>query len=344
MAALLAGTMMLGMSVHTFAAEKNTVSVTSMDAASTVKKTWNVAENGLFNDSEEFTFTLSYKNADPVGTNKIVPPKLENNDFSSKQVILTTTWKTNANGGKSASTQIGYEKLFENIVFCAPGVYHFELIEEAGNNPNIVYSKAIYYIDVQVVWDNVDEGTLKIGKIVTKNDHQDASDAERKVPDADFVNDATKNSELAISKTVAGNAANKQDEFTFTILLDSNTAFGTYSTDRDKVTVTAGQETTFKLRHGEKIIIHNIPIDAKYTVTETDAKGYKKTEVVVNSGEKEVKKVAESVIKEGSNTVAYTNTDDAIAPTGIMLSYVPSILLFAIAVIACFLFFRRTRE
>lgn len=344
MAVLLAGTMMLGISVSVFAAEKSTVSVTTEDTASKVKKTWNVAENGLFIDNEEFKFTLNYENADPIGTNETVQPKLGRDDFLTKQVVITTTWKANAEGGESISAEIGYEKLFEDITFSAPGIYHFELKEEEGKNPNISYSKTSYDIDVQVIWDKIEEGTLKIGGIVTKKRSQDVtSDTEKKVPDAIFVNEPAEHRDLTISKTVAGNAANKNDIFTFTVLLDPNTTSGTYSTNYEKVTVTAGQEATFTLKHGEKLIIHNLPIHAKYTVTEKDSKGYEKTEIAINRDAKKTGKVAEATIIPDCNTVAYTNTNNVASPTGMILQYVPNVLLLVVAVIGCFIFFRRRR-
>lgn len=341
MAALLSGLMLFGMSVSVSAADGHTVSVT--DTTSKVEKTWNVAENGLFNDEETFEFTLAYTGADAVGTNDTAVPQNADGNFTSKTVTMTDTWKTNANNGKSASSEITYATLFEGITFSAPGLYHFTLSENKGANPNISYSDAVYYIDVQVVRDSVDEDTLKIGGIVTKNKADAESTDAGKVSKAAFVNEAADSKSLTVSKTVAGNSANKNDEFTFTVELDANTASGTYSTNVSNLTVTAGQQATFTLKHGQTFVINNLPIGAKYTITETDAKDYDQTEVAVNSGQKTESKVAESTIVDGTNTVAYTNTDNVATPTGIFLQYAPYILLLGVAILGCFAFFRRRR-
>lgn len=341
MAALLSGAMLFGMSVSVFAEDSKTISVT--DDASKVEKIWNVAENGLFNDTESFNFTLAYTDADGIGTNATAVPQYEDSDFASKVVTITDTWKTDADNGTSASSEIDYTTLFDGITFSAPGLYHFTLSENVGTNPNISYSDATYYLDVQVVWDDVVAGTLKIGGIVTKNNPDATSTEDGKVSKAAFVNSAADSERLTVSKAVAGNSANKNDEFTFTVELNAATASGTYSTSLENVTVTAGQATTFTLKHGQTFVINNLPIGAEYTIIETDAKNYDKTEVDVNNGEKTENKVAESEIVEGTNTVAYTNTDNAVTPTGIFLQYAPYVLLLGAAVLGCFVFFRRRR-
>ena len=67
-AALLSGTMLLGMTGSVFAADAQTdamsVSVTANDTSAVLTKTWTAAENGLLKDGEEFTFQLTY---DSVG-------------------------------------------------------------------------------------------------------------------------------------------------------------------------------------------------------------------------------------------------------------------------------------
>ena len=63
-AALLSGTMLLGMTGSVFAADAQTdamsVSVTANDTSAVLTKTWTAAENGLLKDGEEFTFQLTY--------------------------------------------------------------------------------------------------------------------------------------------------------------------------------------------------------------------------------------------------------------------------------------------
>lgn len=69
----------------------------------------------------------------------------------------------------------------------------------------------------------------------------------RKAEGAGFENTEADAESLKITKTVSGSAANKNDEFTFTVVV--NGIDGTYSTNKADVTVTNGEKTTFTLKH-----------------------------------------------------------------------------------------------
>lgn len=340
-AALLSGAMVLGMSITSFAAAP-AISVGEGDTEANVTKTWNVADSGLFNDTENFDFTLTYKGATPVGSNATATPQYNGSEMGSKDVDITTDWAENATDTSSTGT-LSYVKLFEGITFSAPGEYSFTLDEIDGSNPNISYDPSTYTIKVQVVWDTVGE-TLKIGGIVTSKvgeagGTKTGSDGKE---GASFTNDAADNESLTISKTVAGNAANKDDVFSFTITV--NGIDGTYSTNVEGKTVTNGVATEFTLKHGDNFEIYNLPVGATYTVEETDTQNYSSTEVSVNKANAtDGTKVTNQAIVDGTNTVDYTNTNTVGTPTGIFLNFVPFILIFGAAVLGCFVFFRRRR-
>ena len=159
---------------------------------------------------------------------------------------------------------------------------------------------------------------------------------------AGFENTEADAESLKITKTVSGSAANKNDEFTFTVIV--NGIDGTYSTNKADVTVTNGEETTFTLKHGETFEIKNLPAGAAYTVKETDSKGYDTTNVSVNGGKAVESKSANGTINlDATNTVAYTNIDTVTPPTGVILHFVPVLLAFAAAFGGCLVFFRRKR-
>ena len=245
-AALLSGTMLLGMTGSVFAADAQTdamsVSVTANDTSAVLTKTWTAAENGLLKDGEEFTFQLTYDSVEAVSTNVPAAPQYMNQLMSEGTAVDTTLsaqWKTSAAGGNTSSATKSYVDLLNGISFTTPGTYHFTLSENAGINPNISYDTATYEIIVQVVWKDNFEG-LKINGVST-------AQGENKLDGATFENNAAANKTLTVSKKVGGGAANKNDDFTFKVTITG--IDGTYSTNVAGKTITNGTETEFTLRH-----------------------------------------------------------------------------------------------
>ena len=345
-ATILSGTMLMGMSLTAFAADAQGASVSGYTGAGKqITKTWSVAENGLLNDSETFNFALKYTGVDAIGTNATGTPTLNGSAMTqnnaTKTAQITSAWKTNAAGGVSSSETLDYDDLFAGISFTAPGLYHFELSETAGSNPNIAYDNRSYQLDVQVVWETEDNGSqtgnLKVSGIATTS-----AATNQKSEGAGFENTEADAESLKITKTVSGSAANKNDEFTFTVVV--NGIDGTYSTNKADITVTNGEETKFTLKHGETFEIKNLPAGAAYTVKETDSKGYDTTNVSVNGENAVESKSANGTINlDATNTVAYTNIDTVTPPTGVILHFVPVLLAFAAAFGGCLVFFRRKR-
>ena len=215
------------------------------------------------------------------------------------------------------------------------------LRENPGHNPNIAYSDQSYLLDVQVVWETEDNGSqtgnLKVSGIATTS-----VATNQKSEGAGFENTEADAESLKITKTVSGSAANKNDEFTFTVVV--NGIDGTYSTNKADVTVTNGEKTTFTLKHGETFEIKNLPAGADYTVNEIDPKGYDTTNVSVNGENAVESKSANGTINlDKTNTVAYTNIDTVTPPTGVILHFAPVLLAFAAAFGGCLVFFRRKR-
>lgn len=340
-AALLSGTMLLGMTGSVFAADAQTdamsVSVTANDTSAVLTKTWTAAENGLLKDGEEFTFRLTYDSVEAVSTNVPAAPQYMNQLMSEGTAVDTTLsaqWKTSAAGGNTSSATKSYVDLLNGISFTTPGTYHFTLSENAGINPNISYDTATYEIIVQVVWKDNFEG-LKINGVST-------AQGENKLDGATFENNAAANKTLTVSKKVGGGAANKNDDFTFKVTIRG--IDGTYSTNVAGKTITNGTETEFTLRHGETFVVKNLPANASYTVVETDKKGYQKTEVSVNKEANQTSDTAEGTIRmDGENTVDYTNTKTVPSPTGIALEILPFAVLFLAAIAGGVVFFRRKR-
>ena len=100
---------------------------------------------------------------------------------------------------------------------------------------------------------------------------------------------------LAVQKTVAGNAGETDREWNFTVTLDDAGISGIYG----DMSFTGG-EATFTLKHGEQKTATGLPAGIYYTVTEDKADDYT-TQATGASGQ---------IPAEGTATAAFTNTRD----------------------------------
>lgn len=123
---------------------------------------------------------------------------------------------------------------------------------------------------------------------------------------------------LKISKTVTGDHAPTDKEFTFTVTVkkDETPVTGEYSTDNDKITFDSTGKATFKLANAESLTIYGLPTGATYTVEETSVNGYSPS-VYVTGDENAIKDGGTVTGTIGHNTkegsfieVAYTNKFD----------------------------------
>ena len=118
-----------------------------------------------------------------------------------------------------------------------------------------------------------------------------------------FVNvkNETPKGSLTISKIVGGNAGELDRDFTFKIELfdeSNNILTGTYNYTGDKTgTITSGDTVT--LKHGESVMINDLPVGTIYKVTEIEANTDGYTTTMKNN---------EGTITEGNITTSFENT------------------------------------
>lgn len=319
-AAVLAGTMAF-MPVSAFA-------TTVSDTTNVVSKTWSAASNAQLNDTEKFTYELTYNKdaSQKQGTNELT----DFSSFGTKTVDLTTTWKTNAKGEATATAYLTATQLFGETDFTAPGTYVFNLKEKKGSNPNISYSTDTYTVTVTVSWPE-DYPTHKTPVIQSIKVRNAAGD---KVDTASFTNSAAANDTLTVSKTVSGTAANTDDEFTYKLALNGVDGSYNFTKTGDGITTpvtgTIKNGDTFKLKHGQQIVIANLPEGATYTVTENDT-DYTESNKVDNVASTNGL-VATGTIKTGGDTVAYKNTKGFASDTGITMNTLPFVVVATVAV------------
>ena len=222
------------------------------------------------------------------------------------------------------------------------GVYTYTIKETAGTTAGVDYDTNSVTMKVTVVNDET-SGAFKVESVsFIKNGSKLAND------EAAFNNTYTAN-KLEVSKQVKGNLGDKSKYFDFTITLtgkDEETAYdengytvsgGSY--DENPTFIEVGATTRFKLKHNDTITIENLPKDVTYTVTETAVDKYTTT---VNGIEGNV---AEGETASDKATQAFVNNKGGEIDTGINLTTLPYILVFAgVIVIAGAAFITRRRK
>lgn len=180
---------------------------------------------------------------------------------------------------------------------------------------------------------NGDDGNLRIAAVHTEAVGEAKSDSFENTYSAGTLN---------ISKTVKGNLGDESRYFEFKVTLtgeNGKTYLDSYavsggSNEANPDTIKIGKETTFLLKHGETISIANLPYGVKYSVTETPVDKYTTT---VKGNDKSV--------EGATQTVAFTNTKEGSIDTGVNLTTLPYILVFAgVIVIAGAAFITRRRK
>lgn len=186
---------------------------------------------------------------------------------------------------------------------------------------------------------------------------------------------------LAISKTVSGDYGDRSKPFAFSItatktaletgspvykayLMEGTSVVATITTattatdnietvaeGNDYIKFPTGTAVTVNLKHGQSLKFIDLPVGAKYTVTET-APGANYTasvSLVVNGAEPVVSNASDAntaltvpstLIGDNANSAAFTNAfnDNSVTPTGIVVENLPFILIIALAVIALVVF------
>ena len=165
---------------------------------------------------------------------------------------------------------------------------------------------------------------------------------------------------VIVKKTVAGAMGSKSETFTFEVNGLTDGVEYTYYIDgqlqNDKLTSAEGQND-FTIHDGQTVKIAGIADDLVLEIAETDGKtniGYTLTNVTVNNdswtgGEggnknEEGNGVNITVDKDNDLNVEFTNTRNAVSPTGLVMDIAPYALLVVVAAAGCFVFLRKRRE
>lgn len=259
---------------------------------------------------------------------------------------------------------------FSTVEFNEPGIYRYVITEEAAtpNNADITNATpAVRYLDVYVVNGDT-KGTYKIESqalimsidekpVITK----DSTTGEWTAISYDNSNKSNgytnyyKTYSLTLSKNVTGTMANLSEKFDFTVEFTNGPANGSFTYQLNggqAITVQldengAGKIEGIKLNNTSgNAVITGIPSTVSYTIKENiDAKeGYKTTYSVNNENPANGTEVSVTAIGKDDDTVAFTNTKNAVTPTGVALTIAPYILMVGLAGVLAFFFLRRRKS
>ena len=254
--------------------------------------------------------------------------------------------------------------------FTHAGVYKYTLKETQNTNADI--DANIDYDDAQktlyVIVENNGSGVKVAGVVVYDGDEKSET----------FTNDYGKKdqqdtlSDLTLSKTIKGNAADMTEEFAFTVSITNETKdnqvfkywndanyngqvdvdeTGTITANGSSVTFYLGSKIDNSVVKPEMVKIYGLRAGDEYTIVETEAGKAGYTTTVNNAGsttwdkdnaQKDiVGQVSGTMQKNADVTVAYTNTRESSTPTGIMMDIAPYAVLVVIAAAGCFVFLRK---
>lgn len=274
-----------------------------LDKAPVVSKKYKV-NNGTA-PAETFTFSFegeTYKNGDGQIVSGATIPAIGNVtiDFDAINVNLnkTVTASINAND--------------YNL-----GVYTYKVTEitPTTKTTGVTYSTENLYLVLTILRDE------QSGKYyVAAMHYQNATGTDKSTG---FTNEYDSGS-LTVSKTIAGNMADMNKKFAFTISFtapEGTEIKSTISSDNTAGTWN-GLTYTVSLGNGESVTFGNIPAGTTYTVTE-DAENYTSDGGVFSDATK-------TISADDTDTVAFTNTLTTEIDMGISTDSLPYIMLLGI--------------
>lgn len=148
---------------------------------------------------------------------------------------------------------------------------------------------------------------------------------------------------LTVSKTVSGNMGDRNREFDFTVQVkDSEGKSVSVNENYGGIDVEDGR---FKLKHGQSLVIPELPYGVTCTVTESilEEEGYTTT-VKVNNGEERNSKTVTVENMDTAAVIGFTNTKGSNVPTGIFTDNLPYLVMLAMAAIGLTGFGRSRRR
>ena len=255
-------------------------------------------------------------------------------------------------GKKYAKTTVTID--LTGVTFPFMDTYSYTITEAASTAPGITNDRDVTRtFDVYVIDDNGDlviQSTILYAGTSFVDEDNDGNPDTKTVG---YVNELdTQN--LEFGKEVTGNDGDKTKAFAFSLAITGANPNTTYTVVADgdgnaasfTTDATGAATYTCNLKDGEYVTVKGLPTGASYALTE-DADGYTSTEGITAAEGKDGVAYDDDVsgtIASADVKTGYTNTQERIIPTGVLLTIAPfAIGLLLFGAIVVFIISKRRR-
>lgn len=339
LACLIAAATMFTMGSTAFAAETAEAETKTPVSSVTLTKSYKLEVADMKSPAETFKYIVTAANvtdaASGITKDNMPMPKV-------------TSYTTAYTAGEA--TVDGDKKDFTIVLpddYSSVGIYYYTVAEIKGDTLGVTYDEKTVTLKVTVVNNKTGNGFdryVAVYKNVSDNKSTKLTEGQNA-----FENVYSANS-LPVKKVVTGNLGDKNKLFTVTVTLKNNTGKKMTSDISYKVgeitnTIKASEwenntaTAEIKLKHGHTITFTNLPFGVTYGVTEANysGDGYDEPKYEYTNNNK--------IVDRASQDVTITNNKGGDIDTGINLTTLPYILVFAgVIVIAGAAFITRRRK
>lgn len=268
--------MVLSLSICAFAASANPDAACGFDDESiiTISKNYSLTKDGTVNPEESFLFTVTKEACEEssfytLDTMPMLADTYDDNDADGIVNFSINYAEGEAKLAGDVNTFVLSLPSYDHV-----GVFTYKVTETAGDTAGVTYDSDVMYFTVTVL----DDGEGNMVRVCSAPYKLDGTEINK---DSMFEN-VFSASDMTVTKTVTGNAGEKDRYFTVNVTL--NTPDGKEvdadlieisggSNDENPTSIAMDTETQFQVKHGDTITFSNLPYDVTYTVTEEDYTG-----------------------------------------------------------------------
>lgn len=255
----------------------------------------------------------------------------------------------NTDSGRSVSKNVTVT--FPKDIFTSVGIYRYKITQKIPENTGVAAassSPTTRYLDVFV--QNKDGGTgLEVAYFVLASTANNTPSSTSYTEKSDGFQNTYKSHTLTVKKEVTGNQGNRNQDFDFPITI-TNSKDPTkrykynYTKTGETGTFISGTSQIISLKHGETIEITGLTAQDTYNVSETTADGYITTYKIDNEerGTSYTEALTDKITAD--KTITFINTKNANTPTGVILTFMPYILMILAGFVVASLFLHRKRR
>lgn len=239
---------------------------------------------------------------------------------------------------------------FPANTFQTVGIYRYKITQTIPANSGVVaVLPTIQYLDV-FVQNNAGGTGLEVAYFVLASTANNTATSTSYTGKSDGFQNTYDSHTLTVKKEVTGNQGDKTKEFEFPITITNSEGTTkkynytiTGGTGTSSGTFTSGTGHTISLKHGETIEITGLTAQDTYNVSETAVNGYT-TAYKIGSGSETSYTAALTGTIAADTLITFINTKNVNTPTGVILTFMPYILMIAAGFVVAAVFLRRKRR